>query len=372
MDVVQQYRPLTENFFRRNPMKKTVAIIFGGESSEYEVSCVSAANVAENLDKELFEPILVGITKDGKWWIFNGHTDDMRNHVWQQHRELLEPAVISPCKAHHGLVVFNGAEGSFRIIRVDVAFPVLHGKNGEDGTMQGLLELSGIPYVGCRTCASAVSMDKAFTKTICDAAGVPVVPFVSASEGCDRSAVAKEAERKFGYPIFVKPANAGSSVGITKAKNEGELKMGIDLAFAHDNKILLEPNIVGREIEVAVCGNLEPVASVCGEIVANSDFYDYETKYIDDRAECLAPAPLDEKTSDTIREYALDVYRALGCSGLSRVDFFLTESGAMLNEINTIPGFTPISMYPKMMDCIGVGYSELITKLLTLAEECAE
>ncbi len=353
-------------------MKKTVAILFGGESSEYEVSCVSAANVAENLDKELFEPILVGITKDGKWWIYNGSTDDLRNHVWNENYGLLSPAVLSPCKAHHGLLALNGGEGSFEIIHIDIVFPVLHGKNGEDGTMQGLLELSGIPYVGCNTCSSAVSMDKAATKTICAAASIPVVPFVSAVKTESAEAIADKCEALYEYPMFVKPANAGSSVGITKAKNRSELLSGIALAFEHDKKLLIEPNIVGREIEVAVCGNDKPFASVCGEIVPNSDFYDYETKYIADNAECIAPAPLDEAVSEAIRGYAVDVYKALGCAGLSRVDFFLTENGAMLNEINTIPGFTPISMYPKMMNCIGIGYKELITKLLLLAEGIEE
>ncbi len=349
-------------------MKKTVAILFGGESSEYEVSCVSAANVAENLDKEIYEPILVGITKDGKWWIYKGSTDDMRNHIWNENRANLVPAIISPCKAHHGLLALDGAKGSFEIIRVDVAFPVLHGKNGEDGTMQGLLELAGIPYVGCNTYASAVSMDKAATKTICANAGIPVVPFVSAYKTENANSIIARCEAKYVYPMFVKPANAGSSVGITKAHNREELEKGIALAFEHDKKLLIEPNIIGREIEVAVCGNDKPFASVCGEIIPNSDFYDYETKYINDKSECIAPAPLDDATAENIRHLAVKVYIALGCSGLSRVDFFLSESGAMLNEINTIPGFTPISMYPKMMDCIGIGYSQLITKLLMLAE----
>jgi D-alanine-D-alanine ligase len=249
---------------------------------------------------------------------------------------------------------------------------VLHGKNGEDGTMQGLLELAGIPYVGCDTYSSAVSMDKAATKTICSAAGIPVVPFVSASKPCDIDALIACVEEKDAYPVFVKHANAGSSVGITKAKDRDELASGIALAFEHDKKLLIEPNTVGREIEVAVCGNAKPFSSVCGEIVPNSDFYDFETKYVSDSADCLAPAPLDEDVSDVIRELAVQVYRALGCSGLSRVDFFLTENGPMLNEINTIPGFTPISMYPKLMDCIGIGYSELITKLLCLAEGIEE
>ena len=349
-------------------MKKTVAIIFGGESSEYDVSCVSAANVAENINTDLFETVLVGITKDGKWWVFNGSTDDMRNHIWDTKQSLLTPAVISPCKAHHGIITFDGANGSFNIIHIDIVFPVLHGKNGEDGTMQGLLELSGIPYVGCNTYASAVSMDKAATKTICDEAGIPVVPFITATKNCNQSLLVQKCEDRYSYPVFVKPANAGSSVGITKAKNKQELIKGIELAFKHDSKLLIEPNIVGREIEVAVYGNQKPFASVCGEIVPNSDFYDYETKYISDAADCIAPASLDEATANNIRTLAIKVYNALGCSGFSRVDFFLTEDGAYLNEINTIPGFTPISMYPKLMACAGINYSDLITKLLSLAE----
>ncbi len=353
-------------------MKKSVLILFGGESSEYEVSCVSAANVAENLDKNLYEAILVGITKDGKWWIFSGDTDDLRNHIWQDKRALLTPAVLSPCKAHHGLIKLDGANGSFEILRVDIAFPVLHGKNGEDGTMQGLLELAGIPYVGCNTYSSAVSMDKAATKILCANANIPVVPFITATLGCDIEALASESETKYGYPVFVKPANAGSSVGITKAKTRDELIKGIEIAFANDKKLLIGPNTVGREIEVAVCGNKKPFASVCGEIVPNSDFYDYETKYVSDAADCIAPAELDEETAKEIRRLAVEVYKALGCSGFSRVDFFLTENGAYLNEINTIPGFTPISMYPKLMDCVGISYSALITKLLNLAEGIEE
>lgn len=353
-------------------MKKTVAIIFGGESSEYDVSCVSAANVAENLDSELFEAILVGITRDGKWWIFGGSTDEMRDKSWSEKRELLTPAIISPCKAHHGLLALNGVEGSFKIIRIDVAFPVLHGKNGEDGTMQGLLTLAGIPFVGCDTYSSAVSMDKAAAKTIAAAAGIPVVPFTTVASFTDIEETVEEVEKKYGYPMFVKPANAGSSVGVTKAKNRDELLKGIELAFKHDKKLLIEPNIVGREIEVAVCGNDWPIASACGEVKPNSDFYDYETKYIDDRAECIAPADIPGADSLRIRSYAANTFRILGGSGFARVDFFYTENGALFNEINTIPGFTPISMYPRLMELAGYEYGALITKLLDLAEGTEE
>lgn len=352
---------------------KTIAIIFGGQSSEYEVSCVSAANVVENIDKDKFKVIKLGITRDGKWWIFDGTTDEMRRNVWHTDYSKLRPAVISPCKAHHGVLALDGAKGTFEVIHIDAVFPVLHGKNGEDGTMQGLLALSGIPYVGCETCASAVSMDKAFTKMIASNAGVPVVPFVYAVRGEDSEKIAERAENEFEYPMFVKPANAGSSVGITKAYNRESLISGIKTAFENDKKLLIEPTVTGREIEVAVCGNAEPFASPCGEIVPHSEFYDYDTKYIDDCAECLAPAPVSEAESDAIRRSAVETYKALGCAGLSRVDFFLLPDGShLLNEINTIPGFTPISMYPILMNLAGVGYAELISELITLAIERAE
>ena len=351
-------------------MKKTVAVIFGGQSSEYEISCISAANVVENIDKKLFDTVKIGITKDGRWWLYEGDTDSMRANVWHEQRELLKPAVISPCSAHHGILLLDGAKGEFSVLNVDVVFPVLHGRNGEDGTMQGLLALSGIPFVGCDTAASAVSMDKEFTKIIAASAGVPVLPFISAVRGDGAAGIADRAEKEFGYPVFVKPANAGSSVGITKARDRASLLAGIKLAFENDFKLLIEPAASGREIEVAVCGNEHPVAPVCGEIIPHSDFYDYDTKYVDDRAECVAPANITEKESEEIRASAISTYRALGCSGLSRVDFFLLPDGShVLNEINTIPGFTPISMYSKMMQCAGTGYGELITRLIDLAME---
>ncbi|MBR0231343.1 MAG: D-alanine--D-alanine ligase [Clostridia bacterium] len=351
-------------------MKKTVAIIFGGQSSEYEISCISAANVAENIDETLFDVVKIGITKDGKWWLYEGDTDSMRHNVWYLLTDKLRPAVISPCSAHRGILALNGAEGTFEVINVDAAFPVMHGKNGEDGTMQGLLTLAGIPFVGCATAASAAAMDKEFTKLIASRAGVPVVPFISARRTEEAKSIIARAESSFSYPMFVKPANAGSSVGITKCTDAKALEAGIKLAFENDSKLLIEPAVSGREIEVAVCGNEEPVASVCGEIIPHSEFYDYETKYIDDCAECVAPADISKEASDAIRASAVATFRALGCAGFSRVDFFLLPDGThMLNEINTIPGFTPISMYPKLMACIGVGYTELITKLITLAEE---
>ena len=350
-------------------MKKKLLVLFGGESSEHEVSCVSAANVCENADKNIFDIILMGITKDGKWWLYDGGTEHMRSHSWQEGTANLRPAVISPCKAHHGILVFDKPRSSFEVVHIDIVFPVLHGRNGEDGRMQGLLELSGIPYVGSDTFASAVGMDKEATKLLCRNAGVPVVPFIVAYEGEDEAALAEKSEREYGFPVFVKPANAGSSVGITKAHNEKELLSGIRLAFENDKKLLIEPAVEGREIEIAVYGNEALTASVCGEIIPHSDFYDYETKYINDSAECIAPAEVAPEVSDKMREAACRVYKALGCAGLSRVDFFLTDTGFMLNEINTLPGFTPISMYPKLMQCMGVSYGGLITGLAELAEK---
>ncbi len=350
-------------------MKKKLLVLFGGESSEHEVSCVSAANVCENADKNIFDIILMGITKDGKWWLYDGDTAHMRSASWQEDTSLLRPAVISPCKAHHGIIVFDKPRASFEVVYIDVVFPVLHGRNGEDGRMQGLLELSGIPYVGSDTFASAVGMDKEATKLLCANAGVPVVPFIVAYDGEEEAALAEKSESEYGYPVFIKPANAGSSVGITKARDRKELLRGIKLAFENDKKLLIEPAVEGREIEIAVYGNEAPVASVCGEIIPHSDFYDYETKYINDSAECIAPADVKAEESDSLREAACRVYKALGCAGLSRVDFFLTEKGFMLNEINTLPGFTPISMYPKLMQCMGVSYGDLITGLAELAEK---
>ncbi len=351
-------------------MKEAVAILFGGESSEHDISCISASNVADMLDKERFEPVLVGITPDGKWWIFNGSTDMMRSGDWKNCPEYLTPAVLSPCKAHHGLIAFDKASGRYNIVRIDVVFPVLHGKNGEDGTMQGLLELSGVPYVGCHTCASAVGMDKEYTKIIAEKAGARVVPFVSAVNhpDLDINALVCECEERFGYPMFVKPSCAGSSVGITKAVDRANLLKGINIAFGEDSKVIIEPSITGREIEVAVMGNDYPVASHCGEIKPNSDFYDFDAKYVNGTAECTVPADISAETDRAITEHARLIYRALGCSGLARVDFFLCGDTEYFNEINTLPGFTPISMFPKMMEHKGVPYGELITKLIEYAK----
>ena len=348
-------------------MKKTVALLFGGVSSEYAVSCVSAACVADNINKEVYDVRLLGITQDGKWYLYTGDTDSMRNHTWDTKADCLIPAVISPSSTHHGILLEDGT-----VIYVDAVFPVLHGKNGEDGTMQGLLALSGIPYVGCNTYSSAVCMDKVTTKILCEKVGIPVVPYVFFRKNgfCPEDAV-KECEENLSYPMFVKPANAGSSVGITKANNRGELVKGFEIAFDNDYKVLVETGVKNaREIEVAMLGNKNACASVCGEIAPGADFYDYETKYVADTASYYVPARISDVLSENIRACAEKIYRTLDCAGLSRVDFFLDEKDVLyFNEINTIPGFTPISMYPGLMGKCGYSYSALIEKLIENACE---
>lgn len=348
-------------------MKKTVLLLFGGVSSEYAVSCVSAACVADNINKELYDVRLLGITSDGRWYLYGGDTDSMRDLSWVNKADCLTPAVISPSKTHHGVLLEDGT-----VIRIDAVFPVLHGKNGEDGTMQGLLTLAGIPYVGCNTYSSAVCMDKVTTKILCEKVGIPVVPYAYfRKNGFVLENAVKECEEKLSYPMFVKPANAGSSVGITKANNRDELIKGFEIAFDNDYKVLVETGIQSaREIEVAMLGNKESVASVCGEIAPGADFYDYETKYVSDTASYYVPARISAELSDTIRTCAEKIYRTLDCAGLSRVDFFLDKNDGMyFNEINTIPGFTPISMYPGLMGKCGYTYACLIEKLIALACE---
>lgn len=350
--------------------KRAIAIIFGGISSEHEVSCVSAANVFDNIDKDKFIPYRLGIDKKGVWFLYDGASDCMRDGSWINDKEHLKPAVISPCTAHHGFITFCKANSTYEITHIDAAFPVMHGAGGEDGTMQGLLTIAGIPFVGCDTVSSADAMDKAVTKTLV-ADKVPCIPWITLIKTTDLDifAAIAESEERFGYPVFVKPSSAGSSVGVSKCRNRAELAKGIEEAFRHGKKLLIEKAIVGSEIEVAVFGNDSPVASCCGEIIPGADFYDYDNKYNSDTAKYYIPARLTKEMSDAIRASALKVYRTLGCTGLSRVDFFAFEGGYYFNEINTIPGFTPISMYPQLMKNSGVSYQDLITGLIDLAME---
>lgn len=353
-------------------MKKHIAVIFGGMSTEHEVSCVSAASVVDNMDKDKFEISKIGITKEGVWFLFTGSTESMRTQKWSRETENLYPAILSPCTVHHGFMVLDKPNRKYEIVRVDAVFPVLHGRNGEDGTIQGLLKVAGIPFVGSDTYASAVCMDKVATKILCERENIPIVPFICAKNtpDFDLEKLTTEAEQRFGYPMFIKPANAGSSVGVTKAYDRASFAKGVKTAFENDRKILIEKAIKGKEIEVAVLGNDNPVASVCGEIDPNSEFYDYETKYINDTAEYFIPARIDNALNRKISDTAVRVFKTLDCKGFARVDFFACEDGSFyLNEINTIPGFTPISMYPSLMENAGYSYPALIDKLIDLALE---
>ncbi len=347
-----------------------IAVLFGGVSTEHDISCISAAGVIDNMDRDKYNITKVGITKSGSWFVYEGDTDGMRSLTWSKQPHFLKPAVISPCTVHHGIVLFDKSEGSYSIKYIDVVFPILHGSRGEDGTMQGLLKISGLPFVGCSTYSSAVCMDKVTTKILCEREGIKTVPFVAFRKDprFDYNNAVLQIEDRLEYPVFVKPANSGSSVGVSKATNSTEVIDALKTAFLYDYKVLVEKTIVGKEIEVAVLGNRELIVSPCGEINPNNDFYDYDTKYKKDTAEFFIPARIGRELTEEIRTAAERIYKLLDCSGLARIDFFADENGGYyFNEINTIPGFTPISMYPEMMKAAGVGYSSLIDNLIELA-----
>ena len=351
---------------------KNALILFGGVSSEHDVSTVSANSVIKNIPTDKYNIIKVGITKDGRWFKYDGDVDRLPDDRWLEDTENLFKAIISPDRNDHGILVFKNY--GVETIRIDVCFPVLHGKNGEDGTIQGFLQAAGIPFVGCDMLASACCMDKVMTNTLADAAGIAQAKWLGLNEYTYRKNPQKyidEAAEYLGFPIFVKPANAGSSVGVSKAKDRDGLAAAIDTAFKEDCKLVLEEGITGMEVECAVLGNEEPIASVCGEIEPANDFYDYEAKYVNPASLLHIPARLSEEKMNEVREAARNAYMALGCSGLTRVDFFVRESDGkvLLNEPNTIPGFTSISMYPKLFAASGIPYSELIDRLFTYALE---
>ena len=351
--------------------KMNVCVLFGGISPEHEVSLRSAESVLNNMNKEKYNIFPVGITKSGDWILFGG-TDyaKLPNNQWQDHPNNRKVA-ISPVRGQ-GLLTFEGD----CVVReqIDVVFPVLHGENGEDGAMQGLLQMAGIPYVGPHVAASAVAMDKTLTKLVADNAGIPQAAWILVRNSDLENRmdeILNQVESKFSYPVFVKPAGTGSSVGVSKANARDTLKDALLQAGIYDEKILVEEFIDGREVEVAVMGNASPVASVVGEIDSGAEFYDYDAKYLTDTSVAYIPARIPEDVAEQLREKAVQVYRAIGCRGLSRVDFFVTYDGncVVFNEVNTLPGFTSISMYPKLFAASGIPYSDLIDQLLQLALE---
>lgn len=354
-------------------MKTKLLILFGGASSEHEVSCMSAASIRRHLDETKYEIYQVGITKEGNWFLTDSPVSDIEDGSWI-HNPHNRRAALTADTSVRGLLVL-GEDGRYETLPLDAVFPVLHGKYGEDGTIQGLLDLARIPYVGAGTTSSAACMDKAITKLIVDRTGVRQADFYLADRhtfSADPEGTAKSAEAYFKgtYPLFVKPANAGSSVGISKAKDFQGLLAGIELAAREDSKILIEEMITGREIEVAVLGNLSPKASPAGEILAAGEFYDYESKYVSLESKTRILDDASEEIQEELRGAALEVYKAMGCRGLARVDFFLEQTGRVVfNEINTLPGFTKISMYPKLWEAAGLPYRELLDTLIGLAME---
>ncbi len=342
--------------------KKSVLIIFGGNSTEHEVSCKSVMNFIKNVSDEKYEKHLVGIKKNGDWVYYTADTDLIPLCKWADEASNI-PAMLCPGK---GLVLLDGNN---TVINIDVIIPVLHGKNGEDGTIQGLFELCSIPYVGCGVVSSGVSMDKAYTKIIVDSLkNIPQADFVLVKAG-DSDGFIEASENKFGYPMFVKPCKSGSSQGVSKAENREELKAAVELALKHDSKVLIEECINGRELECAVFeknGNI--VCSNAGEAVAGDVFYSYEAKYNNADSKTVLNPDIPEGVNEKIKEYAEAIFRILGCSGLSRIDFFMEKDGRVIfNEINTLPGFTKISMYPMMMDAIGYPIEKLMDELIESA-----
>lgn len=341
-----------------------VGILFGGRSAEHEVSVVSAQGVMAALDADRFQAVPIGVTKQGTWLTLADTERALTAIRSEKFRALEEPL-------GEGILHRTQALGALR--RIDVVFPLIHGTNGEDGTLQGFLELADVPYVGAGVAASAVGMDKALQKAIFRHHGLPVpddVVLLASRWRAGPAAVARDIEAAVPYPAFVKPANSGSSIGTSKACSREDLEEALEEAFRYDRKVLIEAAVEGRQVEVAVLGNDEPEASPVGEITFQGEFYDYHAKYEDPNTRLHIPADIPPGTAEEARAMALAAYTAVDCAGLARVDFFLTPQGRLvLNEVNTIPGFTPMSMYPKLWEHAGLSYTDLITRLIELALE---
>lgn len=349
-------------------MKETVAVLFGGQSSEHIVSCMSAANVIDHIEKETYELLLIGITEEGRW-IKTDTVDEIRSGAW---REKQVRAVLSPDATDRCVLLLY--EDHVEKVKIDVVFPVLHGLYGEDGTIQGLLELAQIPYVGCGVLASAVSMDKLYTKIIADHLGIRQADYVAVMKQDleDVNQVVDQVEAKFSYPVFVKPSNAGSSKGVSKAETRDRLIEALNEAARHDRKILVEEMLIGHEIECAVFGggNTPVQATGVGEILAAGEFYDFDAKYFNAESRTVVNPELPGDSAQRVRRAAVEIFRAVDGYGLARVDFFVTDQGEVIfNEINTMPGFTAISMYPMLWESEGISKTQLVSRLIALAKE---
>jgi len=346
--------------------KLRVGVLFGGRSGEHEVSLASAASIIRGLDPDKFEAVPIGISKEGHWMI-GGAAQKMLPEVLRDGQRV----VMSADPSEAALITMGGNSLGQKL---DVIFPVIHGTFGEDGTLQGLLELAGLPFVGAGVLGSAIGMDKDVAKKLMQVAGIPVVPWIAVQRADwerDPRTILKAIEKKFKYPVFVKPATLGSSVGMTKVHSRAELGPALSMAAEFALKIMVERSVNAREIEVSVLGNHDPQASIPGEIVPHREFYDYAAKYLEEGTKLLIPAKLKKSEIKKVKEMAIAAFRALELSGMARVDFFIEKRGGkiFLNEVNTIPGFTSISMYPKLWEANGIPFRELITRLIELALE---
>lgn len=353
--------------------KKTVlCIMFGGNSTEYEVSLKSSYSVLENVDRTKYDIVRVGITRQGQMYIYEGEDAKIKDNSWKDDSANLKKALFSTSYGDHAVYAINEG-GAVERVAIDVVFPVMHGAYSEDGRLQGMLDMCGVAYVGPGCASSAVCMDKAFTKMLLNNYGVPVAATVYVTKNDvenDFDSIKKDVA-ELGYPVFVKPANSGSSVGVSKVANEEELQTALEKAIKFDGKVLIEEAIVGKEVEVAVLGNEKAVALTCGEIISDADFYDYDDKYNNGTSTYKIPAEIKKSTWINLKRTAEGIFQYLDCKGLSRVDFFVCgeEEKIVFNEINTLPGFTSISLYPKMAMASGFTYSEIVDELVKYAFE---
>ena len=362
--------------------KINVALIFGGKSGEHEVSLLSTASICKHINRDKYNVFTIGITKEGRWMFYDGNEENIKDGSWVNlANQNVEINLIPSGNKEVGLKFEDG-----RVEKIDVLFPVLHGPYGEDGTIQGLLELLKIKYVGCKVLASSVSMDKVYTKVLFEKAGIPQANYIYI-KACNNTytfvdkqfneqkleleEISEKVEKQLGYPVFVKPSNSGSSVGINKAKNSEELKQAIMYAEKYDTKILIEEEIKGREIECAVLEDEEVKASTVGEILSADEFYTFDAKYKNQASRTVIPAELEQDKIEETRNMAIKAFKAVDGSGLARVDFFIkkADNKVYINEINTMPGFTQISMYPKLWEQCGISYSKLLDKLIESAKE---
>lgn len=346
--------------------RPVIAVIFGGCSTEYEISLQSAYAILSHFNREIYTPLPIGITREGQWFLYSGPLTRIQDDTWHQEGESRFPCILSPDRTKQELLVFGGSMIHYKL---DAAFPVLHGKNGEDGTIQGLLELAGIPVIGCGSLSSALCMDKDRAHKLVSLAGIPAPKsFLISPVSSEKSW--EQAAEEIGYPLFVKPVRSGSSFGITKVTSSDGLIPAVQKASCHDSEILLEETIPGFEVGCAVMGNQTLTVGTVDEIELSGGFFNYEEKYTLKSSKIHCPARISEGKADEIRNAAKKIYRALGCSGFARVDLFLTPDGKIVfNEVNTIPGFTSHSRYPNMMKGIGLTFDELVGQLVALGME---